>query len=80
MTIIGDEIQGLLQELAEEINLPPLEDDDVTANRLAIATGLKANAALKKLQEKANAGQLVMVLKRKPDGRPVQTFQRPVQE
>jgi hypothetical protein len=72
MTIIGDEIQELINGMV----LPPLEDNDITINELSVATGLKENSVRNRMKHLVESGTWQIVWKRNATGGRVQTFKK----
>lgn len=70
MSIIGDEIQ----EIIDSIKLPPVEDTDITINRLCAETNLKSNAMRVRMKQLVDAGIWKIIYKRGINGSKVQTF------
>jgi hypothetical protein len=70
MTKIGDEIQ----ELIEGMVLPPLEDGDITINKLCSESGLTENPIRLRMKHLVDAGTWKVVYKRNATGGRVQTF------
>jgi len=48
----------LLKELAEELDLKPVQEDEVTARMLAIELGIEINNARNLLESRVKAGKL----------------------
>ena len=59
----------LLEELARELSLPSLEDDEVTAASVAEYTGVSWSKAAAVLKAKLAAGELTSRKVRTPEGK-----------
>jgi len=58
----------LLRELAQELNIEPIRDDEVTVRMLAMKLGIETNNARAILESKVKAGELVKRKARTPQG------------
>lgn len=59
----------LLEELAKELSLPDIEDDEVTAQLVANYTGVSWSTASRVLKDKLAAGELTERQVRNKNGR-----------
>ncbi len=59
----------LLEELAKELSLPDIEDDEVTAQLVADYTGVSWSTASRVLKDKLAAGELTERQVRNKNGR-----------
>lgn len=59
----------LLEELAKELSLPDIEDDEVTAQSVADYTGVSWSTASRVLKDKLAAGELTERQVRNKNGR-----------
>ena len=59
----------LLEELAKELSLPDIEDDEVTAQLVADYTGCSWSTAARVLKDKLAAGELTERQVRNKNGR-----------
>lgn len=75
MTVIGNEIQAMLNELRND-GLPPLEDTDFTRDMIANEFHLSPNGAKNRAKKMVNSGKWIMVMKRAKTGNPVATYKR----
>lgn len=66
----------LLNELLRLTSLPPLQEDDVTAARLALASGMTERHMLYTLKKMERDGKLKSHWARMPNGRRVQVFRK----
>jgi len=77
MTKIGDEIQEMLSELANE-GLPPLEEGDLTREIIAEKFGISTNGARNRAKEMIKKGKWVQVDKRTKNGNKIVTYKKVV--
>lgn len=73
---IGNEINDLLQEIAADEYLPPLEDDDLTIPKVAASLHLSETGARGVMERKVKSGLVRVVEKRGNHGGRIQTFVR----
>jgi hypothetical protein len=68
--------EGEIQELLNGMCLPPLQDSDITINKLCVASGLKENAIRNRMRDVVDNGTWKIVWKRNATGGRVQTFKK----
>ena len=66
----------LLEELAAELSLPPIQPGDVTVRSLAARAGVSLSTASRLLERKAAAGELVELEALTPDGHRCKVYRR----
>ena len=66
----------LLEELAKELYLPDIEDDEVTAAMVADYTGVSTSQAMRTLKAKEQAGLLKSRMVKVPNNRPARAFRK----
>ena len=66
----------LLEELAGELSLPPIQPEDVTVARLAARAGVSLATAARHLAQKRDAGELVELEAQTPDGHRCKVYRR----
>lgn len=66
----------LLEELAKELSLPDIEDDEVTAQSVADYTGVSWRTASRVLKAKLAAGELTARQVRTRNGKPATAYRK----
>ncbi len=66
----------LLEALAAELSLPPIQPDDVTVARLAARAGVSLATAARHLAQKRDAGELVELEAMTADGHRCKVYRR----
>ena len=66
----------LLEELAKELYLPDIEDDEVTAATVAEYTGVSTSQAMRTLKAKEAAGLLKSRMVKMPNNHPARAFRK----
>ena len=77
MSKIGDEIQEMLNDLANE-GLPPLEEGDLTREMIAERFGISSNGAKNRANEMIKKGKWAQVDKRTKNGNKIVTYKKVV--
>jgi len=70
--------EELLNELAQIIDLPEIEDDEITVRMLEDKTGMNNKTCRVTLERLTSAGKLTKRLARNPDGRQVMAWRKVV--
>jgi predicted transcriptional regulator len=75
MSKIGDEIEEMLNELANE-GLPLLDENDLTRQKIMDKLHVSETTARRKSQKMLDAGKWVAVVKRTKDGNSIITYKK----
>ncbi len=66
----------LLEELAKELYIPPIEPDEVTAQQLANRLGMGYQYVANQLKNKVAAGELTVRTVKMPDGKRAKAYRK----
>jgi hypothetical protein len=66
----------LLEELARELSLPQIEDDEVTAQQVSEYTGVSWSQAMRTLRAKESNGELRSRMVKLPNNHPARAFRK----